>query len=100
MENQAAECAPDAIHESQCTEDEQAERLRVWPADIVCALNFSLCLMHSRASGLQYLRCSPDLMSGKGLAPARVMKHQFFSARVPACKDSHTDSKESERLNE
>lgn len=43
--------------EEKGAEDEVAERLRVQPADIVCAFNYSLCLMHSRATGLQYLRC-------------------------------------------
>lgn len=50
--------------EEESADGEEAEHLRVRPADIICAFNFSLCLMHSRTSGLQYLRCRPSLQIG------------------------------------
>ena len=53
-------------HSSQA---DQAEHLRHLPADIVCALNFSLCLLHTPEAALAYLRCGKTRDAG----PARLL---------------------------
>ena len=47
----------DALAQSEIAAEEAvAEQLRSQPADIICALNLGLCLLHTRSTALHYLR--------------------------------------------
>lgn len=87
-------------------DEEASERLRLRPADIICALNFSLCLLHSRRLALAYLRCGATthrsrvkgLVSGQlarpppqaDPAPSAAACHPPRSAPPsPACTSAH-----------
>lgn len=56
-ERSPADGGAQGLAAEQSLEDEEAsEQLRLRPADIICAFNFSLCLMHGRSLALAYLR--------------------------------------------
>ncbi len=48
---------PPTIGPEQQQHQQQQPDLRHRPADIACALNFGLCLLHTPQAALAYLRC-------------------------------------------
>ncbi len=75
------------------TQMEQTD-LRQKSADIVCALNFGLCLLHTPQSALAYLRCAAASNVALGTSMPAVRLQELTALPIPwlTCPPRHDEA--------